>query len=159
MTRDDDINVQPEGPINWRWKIANDNGSEVIVSFHLNFGSSSDAFAVYQQGKLNEEQSKILGQIIMNNLSSVMQVPTNNSVVPVNGHTRHTNLGVLSKFEGKAGVLIEFGGIASASNRSNINKNYLNIGYEVARSIYYYVNGRYPDINKESIVPALRPIN
>jgi N-acetylmuramoyl-L-alanine amidase len=51
-TRVGDINVDPLGPINWRWKIANNNNSNIFVSFHLNGGTLNNAsFAVYQQGK------------------------------------------------------------------------------------------------------------
>jgi N-acetylmuramoyl-L-alanine amidase len=156
MTRTDDINVQPSGPIDWRWKIANENGSQILVSFHFNSGDKNEAFAVYQQGKSNEAKSKELGQTIMNNLSSVMNIPANNSVVPVDGRTRYTTLGVLNNFQGSAGVLLELGGIGSASNRNNINKNYMNIGYQIARSIYYAINGRNPSISKESIVPPIQ---
>jgi hypothetical protein len=57
------------------------------------------------------------------------------------------------------GLLIEFGGIGSVSNRNNINRNSLNIGYEMARSIYYFLNGRYPTIEKYRIVPELQSAN
>ena len=84
---------------------------------------------------------------------------SNNPVVPVDGYTRWSTLGVLNNFNGGAGILIEFGGIGSASNRANIKNNSLNIGYEVARAVYNYINGRDPAIEKSSIVPSAQPRN
>jgi RHS repeat-associated protein len=155
MTRSDDKTVDPEGPINWRWKIANKNGSSVLVSFHLNSGTSNNVFAVYQQGKTNEEASKSLGQLIMNNLGPLMTVAAK-PVVQVDGYTRWPTLGILNNFQGSAGVLVEFGGIGSSTNRDNINKNNMHIGYAVASAIYQYINGKAPSLDKQKYLPPLQ---
>jgi N-acetylmuramoyl-L-alanine amidase len=155
MTRNDDINVDPSKALIWRWKIANANGSQVFVSFHLNSGSKNRAFAVYQQGKSNEKASMQLGSIIMDKLSTLMNT-SKDAVVPASGYTRFEHLGILNNFSGSAGVLIEFGGIGSSENRENIDNNSMNIGYQVARGIYMYINGKEPDDKIRVLVPPLR---
>jgi len=136
-TREGDLTID-ENSIDYRWKLANEHGSIVFVSFHLNSGSKDEVFTVYQQGKGNEEESKKLGLYIMNNLSSMTVSP--NPIRQVNGYTTFTTLGVLNNFNGNAGVLIELGGIGNASNRQNITNNSSKIGKQIATGIYRYLN-------------------
>lgn len=144
-TRSWDKNVDPEGPINWRWKMANNNGSDIFISFHLNSGNDDKAFAVYQQGKSNEDKSIILGTEILKNLGSYFTVDLNSPVKAANKYTRFETLGVLNNFNGGAGVLIEFGGIQSDKNRTTILNNKVDIGKKIAEGIYKYINGKLPD--------------
>jgi len=136
-TRSDE-NVDVKDRFTFRYNLANSNNSEVFVSFHLNGGTNSNnVYAIYQQGKTNEKESIRLGQLIVGELQSIMNSPS--SVVPVKGHTRFSSLAVLQNFKGNAGVLIELGSINNKANRDNINKNYCQIGYNVATAIYRYI--------------------
>jgi N-acetylmuramoyl-L-alanine amidase len=143
-TRSWDVNVDPNGPINWRWKLANANGSDVFISFHLNNGNDDKAFAVYQQGKDNEDKSIILGTEILKQISTYFTVDLNSPVKAANKYTRFETLGVLNNFTGGAGVLIEFGGIKSEANRNTILNNRTDIGKKIAEGIYIYMYGSLP---------------
>lgn len=145
MTRKSDIDVGSNAPINWRWKIANENGSDVFLSFHLNSGNSDENFAVYQQGKSNEENSIKLGNMIMERLGNIGLNVGDNSVRQVKGYTRYNTLGVLNNFNGGAGLLIEFGGIASQTNRENIKKNADLISFSIGIAVANYL-GIQPNI-------------
>lgn len=136
-TREGDITID-ENSLNYGWKFANEEGAEVFVSFHLDGTTSSDVIGVYQQGKSNEAESKKLGEYIFENLT--LMEPADNYLVPVKGHTRFNTLGVLNNFKGKAGLLIELGGIRSEDNRSNIKTNASEIGRQIATGIYQYLN-------------------
>ncbi|MCG2793188.1 MAG: DUF6443 domain-containing protein [Weeksellaceae bacterium] len=139
--------VVNENSLNYRWKVANKHGAKVFVSFHLNSGTKDDVFGVYQQGKSNEEGSKQLGDYIIGNLSSLMNV-SDNPLRQVKGYTRFNTLAILNNFNGEAGLLIELGGIGSESNRNNIKTNADKIGYQIAVGIYQFLNnGSKPPAN------------
>ncbi len=135
------------GQYSWRYQAANNSGADVFVSFHLNSGTTSDAvYIIYQQGKSNETESISLAQSIANCLSPIMNVPSN-AIAPVNQRTRFNNLAVLNGFQGRAGVLVEFGSIQNEANRNFINQNAAAIGFRVAVGIYQYLNnGQFPNI-------------
>ncbi len=137
-TRTDDKDVRPSAAVNWRWKAANASKSRVFVSVHLNSGNSCDAFAVYQQGKGSECDSKELGDFVMARLGGMFNVPSN-SVRPVDQYTRFSTLGVLNNFEGQSAVLLELGGISSQENRTLIETRSSDIGREIATGIYFYL--------------------
>ena len=82
----------------------------------MNSGEKDEIFAVYQQGKINESESKALAKSIMDNIIT-MDIASE-SVRQVKGYTRFNTLGVLNNFKGRAGVLIELGGIGSEDNRN-----------------------------------------
>ena len=141
----------------WRYGTANSNNSDAFVSFHLNGGTNSDeVFAVYEEGKTNTDNSKLLGNDITSELKGIMNV-TDNSVVTVLGHTRFPTLAVLNNFTGAtAGVLVEFGSISNESNRNNINNNTAEIGKRVAIGIYRYLNdGQRPYILVPMKIPGI----
>lgn len=145
-TRTDDVNY-PDG-FSWRIKAANESQSDVFVSFHLNAGTiSEDIFAVYQQGKSNEESSKKLGRMVMSELRGLMKIKSD-PVVPVKGYTRFNHLAVLNGFQGSAGILIEFGSIENPNNRNNINNNTSAIGKAVAIAMYKYLNNGESPVSK-----------
>lgn len=152
-TRTNDIKVAPEGPINWRWKIANKRNSAIFISFHLNSGSSEEVFAVYQQGKSNSENSIKLAKSILENLK-VISDTDESKIFTVEKKTRYTTLAVLNRFKGEAGLLFEFGGISSEENRNAITKNSSKIGFWIAVGIYKYLNnGLEPEIFKSTPSP------
>jgi RHS repeat-associated protein len=136
-TREGDLKIE-ENSLNYRYRLANKNDSEVFVSFHLNAGKGDNVFGVYQQGKDNESESKKLAGLIFDNLTLM-----NDSQQPlrqVKGYTRFNTLAILNNFNGKAALLIELGGIASSKNIDNINKNGPAIGKQIATGIYQYLN-------------------
>ncbi|MCX8533192.1 N-acetylmuramoyl-L-alanine amidase [Chryseobacterium luquanense] len=138
MTREDDINVDPKGPLNWRYESANEKKGDIFVSIHLNSGTDNSVFSVYQQGKNNEINSKDMAQEIMEKLKPLVTVPTNN-IRQVKGYTRFNTLAVLNNFKGEAGILMEFGGIGSSTNQQNIKTNKDKIGKAVKDGIISYV--------------------
>ena len=139
ITRDDNIKVDPKGPLNWRYEFANEKKGDIFISFHLNSGKDKNVFSVYQQGKETEEDSKKLGKLIMNKLDSIVTVPTNN-LRQVKGYTRFNTLAVLNNFKGKAALLMEFGGIANDENRKLIKEKKENIATAIVNAIKEYSN-------------------
>ncbi len=139
MTREGDINVDPQKPINWRYEFANEKKGDIFISFHLDSGKNSNVFSVYQQGKGNETESKAFAGILMDKLAAIVTVPSN-SIRQVKGYTRYNTLGVLNNFNGKVGILMEFGGIASDTNREGIKTNRSTIAQAFVEAIKEYAN-------------------
>ena len=142
-TRTDD--VKGKDKFQFRIDAANNSGSEIFVSFHLNGGTTSEnVYVVYQQDKANETESIALAKSLASTISSVMNVPSN-AVAQVKGRTRYEHLAVLNNFNGKAGVLIEFGSVQNSTNTTYINNNASAIGFHVAVGMYQYLNnGKLP---------------
>ncbi|MCL8537226.1 N-acetylmuramoyl-L-alanine amidase [Chryseobacterium gallinarum] len=138
MTREADINVDPKGPLNWRYEFANKKKGDIFISVHLNSGTDNNVFSVYQQGKGNETQSKNLAKEIMEKLRPIVTVPDNN-IRQVKGYTRFSTLSVLNNFKGEAGILMEFGGIDSSANQQNIKGNKDKIGKAVKDGVITYL--------------------
>jgi N-acetylmuramoyl-L-alanine amidase len=111
LTREDNIKVDPEGPTNWRWKIANENNGDMLISFHLDGTSNSSVYAIRQEGMANATESERFAQFVLNKLSAILTIDSR--VRNVKGYTRYDTLGVLNNFGGMAGFLFEFGGINS----------------------------------------------
>lgn len=154
-TREGDKDVRPEKRLVWRDNIANKNSSEVFISFHLDAaGDTKNLKVIFQQGKTNEGSSKFLGNLILNALKSeggYNKYSLNNvpSLGRYDNGTLTTHLGVLNGFNtGGPGLLIEFGSIASPSNRQYIKDNCYSIGRSIATAIYqYFHNGEQPVLN------------
>jgi N-acetylmuramoyl-L-alanine amidase len=151
-TRTQDVNVDPEGPINWRWKIANKRKSKILVSFHLNNDDSENLFAVYEHNRSNEKNSINLATHILTGLKAITKT-SETEIIPAS-KTGVKTLGVLRNFNGDAGILIEFGGIKSEENLNNITKNSNKYGFWIALGIYKYLNnGLEPEIFKSTPAP------
>ncbi|HYM94359.1 MAG TPA: RHS repeat-associated core domain-containing protein [Chitinophagaceae bacterium] len=152
-TRTTSIAEQDDG-FSWRYGLANSNGSEVFVSFHLDsyIPSKSSVKALYQQDKDNETESKKVGKDITDQLSNIMEI----NPKPVQSFFEQGRVGkdgtiekhllILNKFEGKAGILIEFGNVANDANREFITRYADGIGWNVAMAVFKYLYGREPVI-------------
>ena len=144
-TRTGDIDKRPENPLEWRDKIANDNNSEVFISFHLDAaGDTRNLKVIYQQGKNNENISKYLGNLVLDAMKETggfnkYGLSDVTSLGRIEKGKLTTHLGVLNHFNtGGPGLLIEFGSIASASNRQYIRDNCYSIGRAIAVAVYQY---------------------
>ncbi len=133
--------------INWRWKMANENGSDVYVSIHLNNGDDNGVLVFYEDGTKNETESQKLGTEILDKMSNLTGLSVPDAALS-SDKTHEGSLGVLKHFKGDAGVLIEVGGIASESNRTFITQHASDIGRQIAAGMYRYMYG------KEPIVPT-----
>lgn len=134
MTREDDIDVRPKKRVQWRYDFANGKEAQIFLSFHLDSGSKDAVYTVYESNTKNEALSIILGQKLIQHLSGIVTVSTDR-VRDAASYTAVKSVGILRKFNGKAGILFEFGGIASAENLNNITTNSENIAQAITNGI------------------------
>jgi len=140
-TRTESIRTSKD-KFSWRYNSANKHKSDVFVSFHLDSYASEKTWSkiIYQQRNSNEAESIKLGETIAPFLNILM--PTNENPVQsmeAQGRDDVKNLAVLKNFDGKAGVLIEFGNVQNPSKVENIKKNATLIGIFGALGIYDYM--------------------
>ena len=141
-TRTQDDEIVNGDKINYRWQLANESGADVFISIHLNNGGSADeVFALYQQGKGDYSEASVeFGECVMSSLSELeyLNISTK-SLYSVKEKSRYETLGVLNNFDGRAGILLEFGSIGSIINRNMILNNSDAIGQRIAIGIYNYL--------------------
>lgn len=118
MTRYSDNKIV-EKKINWRWKLANDKEAKIFISFHLNSGKSEEVFIIKEPGIPNFTNSGKLADKISNELKTVVKMK--NPAVILSSEAAVKTLGVLKYFRGEAGILFEFGAIASDAIRNKID--------------------------------------
>jgi len=146
-TRESDLRVESDAG-NYNWRLANKNGSEVLVSIHLDWSKGSDYLNVVYEGNIsNSSESKKLAESIVEN-STILQ-PSNNAVKTSAEYTDVKTVGVLREFKGKAGALIELGSIGSESTRKLIDTQASDIGKEIATGIYKYLFNEGPPTTGE----------
>ncbi len=142
-TRTQDDEIVNGDKINYRWQLANESGADVFISIHLNNGGSADeVFALYQQGKGDYSEASVeFGEYVMSSLSELeyLNISTK-SLYSVKEKSRYETLGVLNNFDGRAGILLEFGSIGSIANRNMILNNSDAIGQRIAIGIYDYLH-------------------
>ncbi len=139
MTREGDIDVRTKERGYWRTDIANAAGSQIFLSMHLNNIASEDIFAVYQQGKSNQDESIKLAKMVTEALAITGFSVSSDPVRKVKGYTRFTTLATLNSFKGKAGILVEFGGINSGANLETIKSKANLIGFSIAAAVANYM--------------------
>jgi RHS repeat-associated protein len=133
-TRTGDVDKPNDKSVNWRWRLANENGSIILVSIHLNNGSDAGLFIMYDRQKSNSNNSILLGNFIANSMTALLVA---------NNHLQGYSSGayaLLSYFKGEASVIVELGGIANAQTINAIKNNASGIGYEIATGICNYLN-------------------
>jgi N-acetylmuramoyl-L-alanine amidase len=163
-TRESDLEVDSD-KWNYNWKLANKNGSEVLVSFHLDWAKGIDNLvAVYEGNISNSVESEKLAESIINN-STILE-PANKAIKTSSEYTKVKTIGVLREFKGKAGVLLELGSIGSESTRELIETRANDIGKEIATGIYQYLfNGDSPPTKEDKMLmdfkiePILMPVD
>jgi|GEM_PF-3258484 len=148
-TRTDYLKTKKD-QLDYRNDVANESGSDVFVSFHLDSDPGKKHVAIEFQAHTREgansefaQESQKLGLDIMAELTSFGGEPEHVTRVGT-GSTAHSSLKVLNGFKGKAAVLIEFGSIGDANNRNLISTRADDIGKQIATGIYKYIYGHAP---------------